>query len=136
MVYLKEDGTNGFSWGLQYNFLVKEHPTQLEEIAQARFQILAEENPEQAEYYQNLREQLDEKINEAWDNDSQNFGCVESSKVTQEFIKENNLMDLFEDFPALSSEIDQEVDFSGLEDDPEIDINLTGEDFEAWLTEI
>lgn len=135
MVYVKPDGTQGFSWKLQYDFLLKEHPEMLEEIAHARFEMLASDQPEQAAYYKDLGDQLRAKINAASDQNKE-FGYIESDSVTKEFVKENDLMTLFEDVPGLSSQIDY-LDFSFLEEDGAEPIgDLTDANFDAWLSAI
>lgn len=135
MVYTREDGTQGFSWKLQHDFLLREHPEMLEEIAHSRFEMLAEEQPEQAAYYKDLGDQLSAKINTASDQDK-DFGYVQSDIVTKAFVKENNLIPLFADVPGLSTDIDtidlsylddEEPDVSALKLDDEIDLSFLGE---------
>ncbi|WP_208346618.1 hypothetical protein [Aetokthonos hydrillicola] len=123
----------------QYDYLLAEHPDQLEEIVDARLEVLALEHPDKASYYKGLRSELSAKINSAWDND-QDFGWVQCCRTTKAFVKERNLMGLFDDVPALSSEIDQEMDETNHPDDPDFDedeirINFTGDDLnlDQWL---
>jgi len=116
MVYVKPDGTQGFSWKNQHEFLLREHP-------------------DKAAEYQEWGERLREKIDAAADQDD-DFGFAASNLATKEFVKENDLMTLFADVPGLSSQID-ELDFSFLEEDgTEPLVDLTEANFDAWLNGI
>lgn len=115
MVYQKPDGTSGFSWQLQYDFLLREHPDNLEEIVSTKFMLLKEKEPDNAEYYEQLDEKLRNKINSTWDDDS-NFGWNEGNKVVRTFIKDKKLEDMFSDVTALSSTNEQ----SDLSEDDEL----------------
>lgn len=135
MVYTKPDGTTGFSWKRHYEFLVKEHPENLEEIVQARLEALAFDEPEAAGYYQDLSSQLRKKLDQAVQ-DNPEFGYTDSDAITKEFVKTQNLTHFFDEVPALSDDIDapspslsvleEELDLSFLE-------NLEGIDFiDLW----
>ena len=126
MVYTKPDGTHGFSWKTQYDFLLREHPENFEEIAHARLEALAEEEPEHAAYYQNLSAQLRKKLDKAVQSDA-DFGYVQSDAITKEFIQEKHLTHLFENVPALSGE--DELDLSLL--DEEVDLSFLDEELEG-----
>jgi len=135
MVYVKPDGTGGFSWKKHHDFLLREDSDNLESIAHARFEMLAEEQPDKAAQFRAWDEGLRAKIDAASDRD-ENFGFVGSNLATKEFVKENDLMTLFDDVPGLSSQID-DLDFSFLEEDKTARLlELTEENFDAWLNGI
>ena len=98
MVYTKDDGSFGFSWQQQYDFLLREHPEDLESIVQSKFSLLKENQPELAEYYEELETELNERIGEAWDNNP-DFGYKESDEVVLTFLKDKGLSELFSDVP-------------------------------------
>lgn len=100
MVYQKSDGSYGFSWQQQYDFLLKEHPEDLENIVQSKFSLLKTNQPDKAEYYEELEEELSTRIGEAWDKNP-NFGWSDSNEVVKAFIEEEGLSELFRDVPAL-----------------------------------
>ena len=125
MVYTKDDGSHGFSWEQHYDFLLREHPEDLENIAQSKFSLLKTQQPDKTEYYEALKTELNERIGEAWD-DNPDFGYKESDEVVKVFIKDKGLSELFRDVPALFHQDDIN------------DINLDFEDDELadYLTEI
>ena len=124
MVYQKSDGSFGFSWQQQYDFLLREHPGDLENIVQSKFSLLKTQEPQQTQYYEELKEELNNRIDEAWDKNP-NFGYKDSDEVVKAFIKDEELEELFSDVPTLLEE--NEID----------DINLDLEDDELadYLTE-
>lgn len=125
MFYTKPDGTHGFSWKTQSDFLLREHPENLEKIAHARLEALAKEEPEDAAYYQDLSMQLRKKLDKSVQSDA-DFGYVRADVITKEFIQENYLTHLFEAVPALSGE--DEPDLSLLDD--EVDLSFLDEELE------
>ena len=98
MVYQKPDGSFGFNWQQQYDFLLREHPDELENIVQSKFSLLKTQHPEQAEYYEELKTELNERIGNA--SDSPNFGYKESNDIVLAFVKEKGLQKLFSDVSA------------------------------------
>ncbi|SRR5579883_291078 len=101
MVYAKEDGSIGFSWQKQYEFLVREHPGNLEDIVQTKFDLLQESEPENTQYYESLSNQLTQRISSAWDENPTEFGYAQSDQVVKQFIADNDLNDLFADVPTI-----------------------------------
>ena len=126
MVYTKDDGSFGFSWQKQYDFLLKDHPEDLESIVQSKFSLLKTNLPEQAEYYEELSEELARRIGEAWD-DNPNFGYKESDEVVKTFVKDLGLSELFSDVPTLLNQDDIAHD---------IELDLEDDDIDDYLTEI
>jgi glutathionyl-hydroquinone reductase len=127
MVYQKDDGSYGFSWEKHHDYLLKNHPQDLEAIVHARFNCLAQaDNPD---VYTQLDEELTSDIADVLAT-NKNFGCVEIRSATKDFIKRNNLQDLFADLPELSSNIDDELDINPEQQD--IDL----EDFEDYFSQL
>ena len=126
MVYQKSDGSFGFSWQKQYDFLLKDHPEDLESIVQSKFSLLKTNQPEQAEYYEELSEELARRIGEAWD-DNPNFGYKESDEVVKTFIKDLGLSELFSDVPTLLNQDDIAHDMV---------LDFEDDDIDDYLTEI
>ena len=116
MVYTKDDGSHGFSWEQHYDFLLREHPEDLENIAQSKFSLLKIQKPDKTEYYEALKTELNERIAETWDNNP-NFGYKESDEVVKAFIKDKHLEELFSDVDALSCTDEEILDFSVQDDD-------------------
>ncbi len=110
MVYQKSDGSFGFSWQQQYDFLLKEHPYNLDEIAHTKLELLKNQQPSLAKYYEDLDAKLSETISEAWDNNA-NFGYKESDEVVKQFIEENDLQELFSDVAVLNNKSDDDEHF-------------------------
>lgn len=100
MVYVKQDGTHGFNWKLQYEFLLKEHPEYLEGIVDSRLAMLGQEQPAKFTYYEALRNRLRQKIDSEASRD-ESFGYLQSDIVTKNFVKNNNLTSLFSEVPQL-----------------------------------
>ena len=121
MVYTKDDGSFGFSWQQQYDFLLREHPEDLESIVQSKFSLLKTQQPEKAKYYEELEAELTTRIGEAWDKNP-NFGYKESDEVVKTFVKHKGLSELFRDVPALSStdEDDEPLEMSDLSEEDEL----------------
>lgn len=126
MVYQKSDGSFGFSWQKQYDFLLKDHPEDLESIVQSKFSLLKTNQPEQAEYYEELEEELSNRMGEAWD-DNPNFGYKESDEVVKTFVKDLGLSELFSDVPTLSNQDDIAHDMV---------LDFEDDDIDDYLTEI
>ena len=129
MVYQKSDGSFGFSWQQQYDFLLKEHPEDLESIVQSKFSLLKGQEPEKAEYYEELEEELARRIAEAWDKNP-NFGYQESDEVVLAFIKDEGLEELFSDVPTLLIAEDEEYE---CEDELLDDRDFGCDDLEHYL---
>lgn len=125
MVYTKDDGSYGFNWQQQYDFLLREHPEDLENIVQSKFSLLKTQQPDKAEYYEELELELSNRIGDAWDNNP-NFGYKESDEVVKTFIKDKRLGELFVDVPTL-------LDPDKIDD---IDLTLEDDKLPDWLTEI
>ena len=121
MVYVKEDGSYGFSWQQQYDFLLREHPDDLEGIAHTKLTLLKNQQPDKTKYYEDLDAELSERIAEAWDNNP-NFGYKESDDVTKAFVKEKGLSELFSDVPTLLE----------LDDVEDVDIDFEDDELEDW----
>lgn len=126
MVYIKPDGTHGFSWKTQYDFLLRAYPENLEAIAHARLEALANEEPEHAAYYQDLSMQLRKKLDKSVQSDA-DFGYVPSDVITKEFIQEKYLTHLFEAVPALSGEDEPDLSLR----DEEVDLSFLDEELEG-----
>lgn len=118
MVYQKPDGSYGFNWQQQYEFLLREHPENLEEIVHTKFMVLKHNEPQKADYYEVLDTELRGKINGVWD-DNSSFGWQESDEVVKSFIKDKGLCELFSDIPALSS-IEEDNELSDLTEEDEL----------------
>lgn len=121
MVYQKPDGSSGFSWQKQYDFLLEEHPENLEEIVSTKFQLLKWNEPLKADYWESLHEELNQKIASAWDRSS-SLGWDEEDEVVKTFVKEKGLSELFSDVPALAQVEDEKYPY------------VESDDF-TWLTE-
>ncbi|MUH00380.1 hypothetical protein F7734_52170 [Scytonema sp. UIC 10036] len=119
MVYQKPDGSTGFSAQLQYDFLLQEHPLNLEEIVSTKFQLLKWNEPLNAEHWESLHEELNQKIASAW-NESSLLGWDEEDEVVKTFVKEKGLSELFSDVPALADVEDEEDDFVWLTEEDEL----------------
>ena len=133
MVYQKSDGSYGFSWQQQYDFLLREHPEDLESIVQSKFSLLKTQQPESAKYYEELEEELARRIGEAWDK-KPNFGYQESDEVVLVFLKDKGLGELFSDVPSLSISYENESDESDeCEDELLDDRDWVCDDLEHYL---
>ena len=119
MVYIKDDGSFGFSWQQQYDFLLREHPEDLESIVQSKFSLLKTQQPDKAAYYEELEEELARRIGNTWDNNP-NFGYKESDEVVLVFIKDKQLGELFLDVPALSSTDEEPLEMSDFSEEDEL----------------
>ena len=118
MVYIKEDGSHGFSCQKHYDFLLKEHPDCLEEIVHTKFMVLKEQEPENATHYEQLDNEFTQRLDTA-DDTNPNFGYSESDEIVRTFIREKGLTELFRDVPAIIAEVnsDETLALFDLEDD-------------------
>ena len=96
MVYLKANGNGAFSWQKQLDYLKREDPDNLEEIAHTKLMLLKQQEPEKADYYENLDNQLSDRINNALD-ETPDFGFDHAQALTHAFLIENDLETLLED---------------------------------------
>ncbi|MUG98921.1 hypothetical protein F7734_44160 [Scytonema sp. UIC 10036] len=108
MVYQNSD------WQKQYDFLLKERPENLEEIVTTKFQLLKWNEPLNAEHWESLHEELNQKIASAWDGSSL-LGWDEEDEVVKSFIKEKGLGELFKDVPALAHVLEDEEEEDGFD---------------------
>lgn len=95
MVYLKFDGTYGFSWRKQRDYLKQFEPDNVTGLLEATLFFRKLQYPAQAGYYQELYDQLSRKIDVIVDK-TPNFGDAEEQQIARDFIKENNLEALLE----------------------------------------
>ena len=118
MVYLKENGSHGFSYQQQYDFLLAGHPDCLEEIVHTKFMVLKEQEPENAAHYEQLDTELTERLDTADDSNS-TFGYSESDDIVKTFIREKGLTELFRDVPAITDQTnsDETLAIFDLDDD-------------------
>ncbi|MBO3463265.1 hypothetical protein G7B40_031320 [Aetokthonos hydrillicola Thurmond2011] len=62
MAFSRPNGDGGFSWKAHLEYLTDKNPENLKSIAIAKLNLLARENPDQADYFSDLADELELKI--------------------------------------------------------------------------
>ena len=96
-----------------------------ESIVQSKFSRIKTQQPSSASYYEELEEELSNRICEAWDK-TPNFGYKESDEVVKTFVKDLS-SELFSDVPTLLNQDDIAHDMV---------LDFEDDDIDDYLTEI
>lgn len=98
------DPTSLERWQRRLEFLEREFPDHLEGIVCAKLAILEYEKPNSAQYYKKLSQEVTHAINEAWNEDPDNFGFDDAQEVTRKFLIKHGLSDWLEDEVTATAE--------------------------------
>jgi hypothetical protein len=99
MVYLKANGSGGgFSWEKQLRFLLREQSDNFAEIISTKLNLMAKKEPENADYYEKLNDELSQKLTTEMKANPE-FGFDQVQEIANAFVREHNIEYLLEELP-------------------------------------